>query len=153
MDEPLPQQQDLLQPAPEPAPAASDAVVGLQIQAQDFRLLFNATFLGLIALALAVNLFFGKQMLMVRRQIERTGPAVNQDDTNFRRYDEPRIHVLMKQLQNYAATHPEYQTGVLARYRVALGPYFSTAVIVGQPPPIPQGSSLAAPRPPPGRTN
>ena len=138
MDSPeqIPQQPDLLNPPP--LPVVATAGEELHIQCADLRRLFNATFVGLIALSLAVNLVVGKQMRMVKQQITRFQPTFNRDDTDFRRNGDPQIRTFMKQLHQYAATHPEYQTNILYKYRVPLADYFSTGVIVGQPPPIPQ---------------
>ena len=148
-----PEQPDLPVAPPAPAlpvaPAAPAAVTeALQQQCQDFKLLFNATFMGLIALALAVNLFLYKQMRLQQWQNEKVRPNFARDDHEYRQKVEPDIHRLMKHLQYYAATHPDYHTNVLSRYRVSLGEFFSTGAVVGQPPPIPQGPLPGALRPP-----
>lgn len=118
-------------------------------QCQDLRLLFNATFLGLIALCLAVNLFIGKQMRLVRQQIAEQRPSFARASAEFSR-GEPEIKAFMNRLHGHAAARPDFQTGVLDKYRRALPQYYTSVAIVGRPPPLPvaQGTNLPAPRPP-----
>ena len=144
--EPQPQQQDLLNPRP--VPALPSAVEELQQQFLDLRTLFNAALVGLIALCLAVNLFFGKQMLLVRRQIEEQQPKFTRAEIDFRRNRDPEIRRFMDELHRYAATHPDFRANVLDRYRVALAQYFSTGAGASQPAPIPQGTNFGVRRPP-----
>lgn len=143
--EPLPQQQDLLQPRPKPA--APPGVEALHQQCQDLRLLFNATFIGLIALSLAVNLFFGKQMRLVRQQLDEQLPNFTRIQSEFTKLREPEFRAFMNQLHRHASTHPAYQTNVLDKYRRALPHYYNTAAMVGQPPPMPRGTNVFAPQP------
>ena len=144
--EPQPQQQDLLHPRP--VPALPSAVEELQQQFLDLRTLFNAALVGLIALCLAVNLFFGKQMLLVRRQIEEQQPKFSRAEIDFRHNRDPEIRRFMDELHKYAATHPDFRATVLDRYRVALAQYFSPGAVLAQPVPIPQGTNFGPGRPP-----
>lgn len=141
-----PQQQDLL--APRPASGLSPAEEALHQQCQDLRLLFNATFVGLIALCLAVDLFIGKQMRLVRQQIAEQHPAFVRANAEFAR-GEPEIKAFMNRLHGHAAARADFQTNVLDKYRRALPQYFSAVAIVGRPPPLPssQRTNLPAPRP------
>ena len=144
--EPQPQQQDLLNPRP--VPALPSAVEELQQQFLDLRTLFNAALVGLIALCLAVNLFLGKQMLLVRRQIEEQQPKFTRAEIEFRRNRDPEIRRFMDELHKYAATHPDFRANILDRYRVALAQYFSAGAVVSKPSPIPQGTNIGGGRPP-----
>ena len=143
-NEPQPEQQDLLNPRPLPALPAS--IEELQQQCQDLRTLFHAALVGLIALCLAADLVFGKQMLLVRRQIEDQRPTFTRAESDFRRNRDPEIRRFMDDLHRYAATHPDFRATVLDRYRVALAQYFSSGAGGSGPAPIPQG-----PRPGAGR--
>ena len=128
---------------------APPAVEALQQQCADLRLLFNATFIGLIVLCLAVNLFFGKQMRLIRQQINDQAPAFTRLQSEFTRQRDPEFRGFMNHLHRHAATHPAYQTNVLDKYRRVLPQYFNTVALVGRPPPLPQpqGTNLLAPRP------
>ena len=143
--EPLPQPQELL--PPRPTTALPPEVEALHQQCQDLRLLFNATFLGLIALSLAVNLFFGKQMRLVRQQLDEQMPNFIRIQNEFTKLRDPEFRAFMNQLHRHASTHPAYQTNVLEKYRRVLPQYFNTVAMVGQPPPMPRGTNLLAPRP------
>jgi len=143
MDSPEPQ------PTPQeslpPWPVASEplAILELQQQSQDLKRLFNATFVALIALALGVNLFMAKETRIVRRDLDLKRPVWLKECDNFRRLDEPEIRKFMAELHLYAASHREYQTNILHRYRVDLSNYFSTPAVVS-----PRGNTPSPPRPP-----
>jgi hypothetical protein len=138
-DEPLPEQQELLNPRPLPESAAGFS--DLQQQVLDLRTLFNAALVGLIALAIAADLFFGKQMMLVRRQIEEQQPNFDRTEIEFRRNRDPEIRRFMDELHRFSATHPDYRTTILDRYRFALAQYFTTAPGPAEPAPIPQGTN------------
>ncbi|MEY2409163.1 MAG: hypothetical protein QOF48_1833 [Verrucomicrobiota bacterium] len=139
-----PQQQELLNPRP----AGSDAAGHDSLQlCLDLRTLIHAALVGLIVLCMAVDLFFGKQMLLVRRQIEDQQPNFARAEIDFRRNREPQIRVFMDELHRYAATHPEFRTAILDRYRIVLAQYFSAAATASRPVPIPQGTNFNNRRP------
>ena len=121
----------------------------LRQQSLDLRTLLNAALSGLILLSLAANLVFGKQMLIVRRQIEDQRPNFTRAENEFRRNREPEIRRFMDELHRYSATHPDFRTAVLDHYRVALAQYFNAGPATAEPVPIPQGTPPAAR--PPGR--
>src|SRR6185295_4778768 len=112
--DPQPEQQDLLQPRP--TATLPTTVEDLQQQYLDLRTLINAALAGLIVLCLAADLFFGKQMLLIRRQIEDQLPNFKRAEIDFRRNREPEIRQFMDDLHRYAATHPDFRANVLGKY-------------------------------------
>ena len=144
--EPQPQQQDLLNPRP--LSTLPPGIEDLQQQCLDLRTLLHAALAGVIVLCLAADLFFGKQMLLVRRQIEDQQPNFTRAEIDFRRNRDPEIRRFMDELHRYAATHPEFRSTVLDRYRVALAQYFTAGAAASEPAPIRQGMNPGAERPP-----
>jgi len=139
--EPQPEQQELL--SPRPASSAPLAILALQQQSQDLKRLFNATFVALIALALGVNLFMAKETRIVLRDLDAKRPAWLRECENFRKFGEPEIRKFMSELHHYAASHRDFQTNILERYRAAMPQYFSVPAVVS-----PRANNLPAPRPP-----
>lgn len=113
-------------PGPASAPTA-EAVTALLQECQDLRRLFNATFVALLFLLLGVNVFFFKQMRLVQYQVEEQRPVVLRAETEFYRNRHSEITQLLARLQGYAATHRDFQAGVMDRYRAALPQYFNAA--------------------------
>jgi len=136
-----PEQQELL--PPRPVPTDSLAVLDLQQQSQDLKRLFNATFVALIVLGLGVNLFMAKLTRIVRRELGERRPLLMFECESFRKLREPEIRKFMAELQLYAASHRDFQTNVLDRYRPALPQYFSVPVVASPP-----AQPLPAARPP-----
>jgi hypothetical protein len=143
MDSPeaQPEQQELL--PPRPAATEPPAILELQQQSQDLKRLFNATFVALIALAVGVNLFMAKETRIVRRDIGEKRPLLLAECETFRKFREPEIRKFMSELHLYAASHRNFQTNILDRYRSAMPQYFSVPVVVS-----PRGNKLPVPRPP-----
>jgi len=139
-------------PAPErlasPSPSPTEAVAVLEQECQDLRGLLHATFVAVLFLALAVNVFFFKQMRMVQQQVNEHRPVVMRAEREFRQNRHPEISQFMSQLQAYAASHREYQTNILDRYRAALPQYFNTSVPVQPVAPLSPATNNLAPRPP-----
>lgn len=86
---------------------------------------FNAVVVALIVLALGVNLFFFKQMRLVQQQVNEQRPVVQRAEAEFRRNRHPEISRFVAGLQAYGASHREFQTGILDRYRAVLPQYFN----------------------------
>lgn len=120
------------------------AILELQQQSQDLKRLFNATFVALIALALGVNLFMAKVVRVVTRDLQANRPVWLEEIEQFRKRDEPEIRKFMAELQLYAASHRDFQTNILDRYRAAMPQYYSVPAVVSGP----RDHNLPAPRPP-----
>jgi hypothetical protein len=137
-----PELQPELQEALPPRPATNEslAILDLQQQVQDLKRLFNATFVALIALALGVNLLMAKETRIVRRDLNLKQPVWLKEIDQFRKFDEPEIRKFMAELHLYAASHRDYQTNILERYRASMPQYFSTPAVVSPkgPPPARQ---------------
>ena len=139
--EPQPEQQELL--PTRPAAREPLAILELQQQSQDFKRLLNATFVALIALALGVNVFMAKETRIVVRDLEVKRPPWLRECEKFQKLDEPEIRKFMSELRLYAASHRDFQTNILERYRAAMPQYFSVPAVVS-----PRANNLPAPRPP-----
>ena len=129
--QPQPEQRDFRQSPPVPVAAETLAVLDLQQQSQDLKRLFNATFVALIVLGLGVNLFMAKQTRIVRRDLAEKRPLLLFECETFRKVREPEIRKFMAGLHLYAASHREFQTNILERYRAAMPQYFSVPAVVG----------------------
>ena len=119
-------------------PGESLAILELQQQSQDLKRLFNATFVALIALALGVILFMGKETRIVRRDFDLKRPAWVKECDHFQKLDEPEIRKFMSELLLYAASHRDYQTNILERYRASMPQYFSVPAVVSPRPNAPR---------------
>lgn len=136
-------------PAPKRPAGQTEAILTtLEQECLDLRMLFNATVVALVFLALGVNIFFFKQMRLVQQQVTDQRPAVLRLDAEFRRNRHPEISQFMAQLQAYAASHRDFQTNILDRYRAALPQYFNPALPVQSINPLMPATNPLAPRPP-----
>jgi len=140
--QPQTEQRDLRQPPAPPVGTETLAVQDLQQQSQDLKRLFNATFVALIVLGLGVNLFMAKQTRIVRRDLAEKRPLLLFECETFRKLREPEIRKFMADLHLYAASHREFQTNILERYRASMPQYFSVPAVVA-----PRSSTLPAARP------
>jgi hypothetical protein len=138
MDFPEPQPEPQVSPPSRPVTGESLAILELQQQSQDLKRLFNATFVALIALALGVILFMGKETRIVRRDFDLKRPAWVKECDTFRKLDEPEIRKFMSELHLYAVSHRDYQTNILERYRASMPQYFSVPAVVSPRPNAPQ---------------
>jgi hypothetical protein len=115
--------------SPSAAPDAHHAAVqALRQECQDLRRLFNATFVALLFLLLGVNVFFFKQMRLVQYQVEEQRPVVLRAETEFYRNRHPEISQFLGRLQGYAASHRDFQSNVIDRYRTALPQYLHSGL-------------------------
>jgi len=156
--DPQPHQQEFLAPnpgVPLPPSTSTAEVEDLRQQFLDLRTLINAALSGLILLSLSANLVFGKQMLIVRRQIDEQRPNFTRAELEFTRNRDPEIRRFMDELHRYGASHPEFRNTILDRYRVALAQYFALGTPNPASAPIPQAPIPQPPKPaagpPPGR--
>jgi hypothetical protein len=138
-------QPGLFQPASRP-PREDAAVEDLQAQYRQLRLVLNLALASVLVLSIAVNLFIGKQMRLVRAKVRESRPLVQRMAADYDR-KEPSWRRLMGSLQSYAFTHPEFHP-ILSKYTNALPQFFVTAVRA--PTPVP-GASLPAPPKSPGK--
>ncbi len=79
---------------------------------------------AMLLLSLAANLFFAKQLTLVRQQLPSQRDGVIRQAMEFQKRDEPLIRKFVLRLQEFARTHPDFQP-VLESYRPALAPYFA----------------------------
>jgi hypothetical protein len=125
----------------------SAAVEALRQECQDLRRLFNATFVALLFLLFGVNVFFLKQMRLVQYQVEEQRPVVLRAEAEFYRNRHPEISQFLGRLQGYAASHRDFQSNVIDRYRAALPQYLHSGLPTAVNPTA--GGQRAAPAPGP----
>lgn len=128
----------------------------LEQQCSDLRTLLNATFVVLLVLSVAVNLFLAKQMRMIRAKVVEARPVIQRMQAEFQR-KEPNMQKFVSALQSFATTNPEFQP-ILGRYRQVIPQYFSSSIavmnapqsspvptspVIGQPPPVPNRPAAA----------
>ena len=141
----FPEPQPVAPESPPPRPLADErlAILELQQQSQDLKRLFNATFVALIVMALGVNLFMAKETRIVVRDLDAKRLPWREKCEKFQKLDEPEIRKFISELNRYAASHRDFQTNILERYRLYLPQYFSVPAVVS-----PRGNNLTSPRPP-----
>ena len=143
-------------PQNKPGGVTPDALEALQYhfyklrsQHEALRNLFFGTVAALILLSLGLNLFIGKQMRMVRTQLDEFRPQVTRVATDFKERREPAIRSFLSQLQSFASVHREFQQ-VLEKYRPLLAGYLSAPVTpptAAKPGPAPAPAPTPAPAP------
>lgn len=124
----------------------------LEQQCHDLRTLLSATFVALLVLSLAVNLFLAKQMRMIRAKVTEARPVIMRMQAEFQR-KEPNMQKFVSSLQSFATTNPEFQP-ILGRYRQVIPQYFSSSIAVMNAPqgaPAPTSPVIGQPPPVPGR--
>lgn len=142
---------------PRPADFQRVSIKELEQQCHDLRTLLNATFVVILVLSVALNLFLAKQMRMIRAKVVEARPVIQRMQAEFQR-KEPNMQKFVSALQSFATTNPEFQP-ILARYRQVIPQYFGSSIAVmnapqtapaptrpaiGQPPPAPNGPAPGA---------
>ena len=139
MDFPEPENEPRVSPPQQSVDGQSLAILQLQQQAQDLKRMFNATFVALIVMALGVNLFMAKVARVIARDLKANRPVWLQEIEQFRKNDEPEIRKFMAELNLYAASHRDFQTNILERYRSTMPQYYSVpAVMTPRDLPVPR---------------
>jgi hypothetical protein len=144
------EQPDLLQPRPTELPSIT--LQELEQQCLDLRTLLMAAFVALLVLSLSINLFFAKQMRMVRSKVSESRPIVQRLEAEFKR-KEPNMKKFVSALQAFAASNPDFQP-VLDRYRAVLPQYLVVPVAISSKPPgvaMPTNPATGSPRSQPPR--
>lgn len=139
--DPTPPQPDPAQPASSPSPVASYASENLPGQMEDlwaqYRFLetiFALTVSALILMSMGVDMYIFKQMRLARTQMHRQRQVVGATLETFRGEKEPLIRSFINKLENFASANPDFRP-TLEKYRLELGPYFSTAAPAAKSPP------------------
>lgn len=100
-------------PLPSPAPVASenvaDAVAALQKQVHNLLLI-------VILLVAVLDIYMLRQWVVMRKEVVAVQPQFTQIKENFDRAM-PGMNAFMKQLTDYAKTHPDFQP-LLAKYPI-----------------------------------
>jgi hypothetical protein len=128
----LPEQPELLPPrlpAPALAPETPDY---LEQELFEFKRLFHALLVALLAPVLAGTIYFAKQMRLVRGELAEYRPMVHRLAAEYRQ-KEPRMKEFAAAMQAYGTTHPDFQP-VVQRYRGLLSEYFVTPILLNSSP-------------------
>jgi hypothetical protein len=107
-----------LTPAPAPAPPS------LEEQVRSLRAWFRVTLVALLGLSAGVNLFFFRQVSLVRRELEAARAVVQE----YQKVKEPLMNTFVGNLQVYASTHPDF-VPVLDKYQIPVGTALPPATV------------------------
>ena len=118
-----PEQGDLLEPRP--GPATATAVEETRRQYASLHQLLLVTMAALALVTLGVDLFIGKQVRMIGRQLEEQRPLVQKATSDYQKFNEPLIRHFTGALQSFALAHRDFQP-VLEKYRPQLKQYYTT---------------------------
>lgn len=118
-----PEQGDLLEPRP--GPATATAVEETRQQYASLHQLLLVTMAALVLITLGIDLFMGKQVRMIGRQLEEQRPLVQKATSDYQKFNEPLIRHFTGALQSFALAHRDFQP-VLEKYRPQLKQYYTT---------------------------
>lgn len=118
-----PEQGDLLEPRP--GPATATAVEETRQQYASLHQLLLVTMSALVLVTLGIDLFMGKQVRMIGRQLEEQRPLVQKATSDYQKFNEPLIRHFTGALQSFALAHRDFQP-VLEKYRPQLKQYYTT---------------------------
>lgn len=98
---------------------------------ETLRRQFQTTLIILIILSGAINLYLLRQFTTLRKEIAVVEPQVKKMASDFERVTRPLMNSFLKQLTDYAQTHPDFRP-LLAKYNIQ-----STPAGAGAATPIP----------------
>jgi hypothetical protein len=124
---PFAQQSDLLQPTP--PERGSESVEDLRREMGGLRRLVNLALAAVLLFSVAINLFLGKQMRLVRSKVRESQPVVQRMAAEFNR-KEHAMRDFVGALQSYALAHPDFLS-VLSKYTNSMPQYFVNPVRIG----------------------
>ncbi|MEO6181924.1 MAG: hypothetical protein ABIP71_02220 [Verrucomicrobiota bacterium] len=90
---------------------------GAPEQYETLRKLFIATLIALLILSGALNIFFLRQMIFVRKDLDVVRPQVNQLVANYRATEDPQIKNFLSSLVGFGRTHPDF-IPILVKYKI-----------------------------------
>lgn len=149
-DSPQPQRDPIPAEPARPRPTEFQRInVGeLERQYRDLRKLFNAAFVAVLLLSIAVNLFLAKQMRLVRGKVSESRPIIQRMQAEFQR-KEPNMRNFVSALQSFATATPDFQP-ILIRYRQVVPQYFNSQIAVtASPKTAPVSANPVFGQPPP----
>ncbi len=101
-----------------PASFSAEAKTSSAIEPYEaLRKLFVATLLALIILSGGLNIFFLRQMIFVRKDLDVVRPQVSQLLANYQATEDPQIKTFINSLIGYGRTHPDFLP-ILVKYKV-----------------------------------
>lgn len=100
-------------------PSFSDEVntSGAPEQYETLRKLFVATLVALIILSGALNIFFLRQLIFIRKDLEAVRPQINQLLANYQATEDPQIKSFLSSLVGYGRAHPDF-IPILVKYKI-----------------------------------
>ena len=84
---------------------------------ETLRRQFQTTLIILIILSGAINLYLLRQFTTLRKEIAVVEPQVKKMASDFERVTRPLMNSFLKQLTDYAQTHPDFRP-LLAKYNI-----------------------------------
>ncbi|MBU6399593.1 MAG: hypothetical protein KGS61_04695 [Verrucomicrobia bacterium] len=102
----------------EPVRPPAEGELSLVMLSRAYRRLevqFVALLLTLVVVCGSLNLFLLRQVSLVRRDLERDRPVVENALADYVRNGEPAIRDLLTKLEAFSKTHPDFRP-ILARY-------------------------------------
>ena len=118
---------------------SADAIGQLKRATELQRTLLVGSLVGVLVLAIGVDVLTLKQMRMTRDQLNDLRPQVQMLYSDFRQRREPLVKEFLNTLQTHAKSNREFQP-ILDRYRPFLQSYFT-----GPAAPAPVPPSVQAP--------
>lgn len=112
-------------PESRPGPATATAVEETRQQYARLHQLLLLTMAALALVTLGIDLFIGKQVRMIGRQLEEQRPLVQKATSDYQKFNEPLIRHFTGALQSFALAHRDFQP-VLEKYRAQLKQYYTT---------------------------
>ena len=88
---------------------------------ETLRRQFQTTLIILIILSGAINLYLLRQFTTLRKEIAVVEPQVKKMASDFERVTRPLMNSFLKQLTDYAQTHPDFRP-LLAKYNIQRTP-------------------------------
>ncbi len=113
---------------------------GTPEQVETLRKLFIAALVALLILSGALNIFFLRQMIFTRKDLDVIRPQVNQLLSNYQASEDPQIKSFLSSLITFGRTHPDF-IPILVKYKVVPDTTPRTAA------PAPSGPTLAPVKP------
>jgi len=90
---------------------------GAPDQYETLRKLFVATLVALLILSGALNIFFLRQLIFIRKDLEAARPQIKQFVENYKATVEPQIKSFLSSLVGYGRAHPDF-IPILVKYKI-----------------------------------
>lgn len=89
----------------------------LQSEYEGLRKLLALSLCAVFILSFTVLIFFLRQMIYMRKDLETVRPQINQAVEAYAKQEEPQIRNFVNTLVAYGRTHPDF-TPILTKYKI-----------------------------------